>query len=148
METPCLEAGDTSNARWHLCKQQRCPLKGCNALRKENISTVRSRDNRLQNKTGQDAVFMKKMKPQNACAHKYASNAETRGRGRAHALSVASDSLCDPRDCSPPGSSVHGMLQTRIWSGLPCPPPGGILQLRDATCVSEVSCIGRRVLYH
>ena len=23
-------------------------------------------------------------------------------------------SLCDPMDCSPPGSSVHGMLQARI----------------------------------
>ena len=28
--------------------------------------------------------------------------------------------LCDPTDCSPPGSSVHGMLQARIWRGLPC----------------------------
>ena len=25
-------------------------------------------------------------------------------------------------DCSPPGSSVHGILQARYWSGLPCPP--------------------------
>ena len=35
--------------------------------------------------------------------------------------------LCDPMDCSPPGSSVHGTLQVRIWSGLPFPPPGGRL---------------------
>ena len=27
-------------------------------------------------------------------------------------------------DCSPPGSSVHGILQARILSGLPCPSPG------------------------
>ena len=32
--------------------------------------------------------------------------------------------LCDPVDRSPPGSSVHGILQARILSGLPCPPPG------------------------
>ena len=32
--------------------------------------------------------------------------------------------LCDSLDCSPPGSSAHGILQARIWSGLPCPPPG------------------------
>ena len=32
--------------------------------------------------------------------------------------------LCDPVDCSPPGSSVHEILQARIRSGLPCPPPG------------------------
>ena len=25
-------------------------------------------------------------------------------------------SLCDPIDCSPPGSSVHGILQARIFS--------------------------------
>ena len=29
--------------------------------------------------------------------------------------------LCDPVDGSPPGSSVHGILQTRILEGLPCP---------------------------
>ena len=23
--------------------------------------------------------------------------------------------LCDPVDCSPPGSSIHGILQARIW---------------------------------
>ena len=32
--------------------------------------------------------------------------------------------LCDPMDCSLPGSSLHGILQARILSGLPCPPPG------------------------
>lgn len=34
--------------------------------------------------------------------------------------------LCDPMDCSLPGSSVHGILQARYWSGLLCPPPGDI----------------------
>ena len=32
--------------------------------------------------------------------------------------------LCNRVDCSPPDSSVHGILQARYWSGLPCPPPG------------------------
>ena len=32
--------------------------------------------------------------------------------------------LCHPMDCSPPGSSVHGNVQSKILSGLPCPPPG------------------------
>ena len=27
--------------------------------------------------------------------------------------------LCDPMDCSPPGSSIHGILQEESWSGLP-----------------------------
>ena len=34
--------------------------------------------------------------------------------------------LCKPMDCSPPGSSVHGILQARYWSGLPCPPLGDL----------------------
>ena len=31
--------------------------------------------------------------------------------------------LCDPIDCSPPDSSVHGFSRQEYWSGLPCPPP-------------------------
>ena len=34
--------------------------------------------------------------------------------------------LCDPMDCSPPGSSIHGILQVfpiLYWSGLPFPSP-------------------------
>ena len=34
--------------------------------------------------------------------------------------------LCDPMDCSPPGSSVHGIFQQEYWGGLPCPPPGDL----------------------
>ena len=29
--------------------------------------------------------------------------------------------LCDPMDCSPPGSSVHGILQARILEWVPIP---------------------------
>ena len=31
--------------------------------------------------------------------------------------------LCDPMDCSPPGSSVHGILQARTleWAAMPSP---------------------------
>ena len=44
---------------------------------------------------------------------------------RAHASVTRScPTLCDPTDCSPPGSSVHGILQARILSGLPPPSPG------------------------
>ena len=34
--------------------------------------------------------------------------------------------LCNPMDCSPLGSCVHGILQQEYWSGLPCPPPGDL----------------------
>ena len=39
--------------------------------------------------------------------------------------SVVSDSLW-PLDLSLQSSSVHGILQARILSGLPCPPPGDL----------------------
>ena len=29
--------------------------------------------------------------------------------------------LCDPMDCSPPGSSVHGLSRQEYWRGLLCP---------------------------
>ena len=33
--------------------------------------------------------------------------------------------LCNPMDCSPPSSSVHGIFPGQEYSrGLPCPPPG------------------------
>ena len=35
-------------------------------------------------------------------------------------------SLCDPMDCSPPGSSVHGFSRQEQWSGLPFPSPGDL----------------------
>ena len=35
--------------------------------------------------------------------------------------------LCDPVDCSPPGSSVHGILQARTLEWVPCPPLRDIL---------------------
>ena len=34
--------------------------------------------------------------------------------------------LCNPKDCSPPGSSSHGPLQERTLSGLPFPSPGDL----------------------
>ena len=56
--------------------------------------------------------------------------------------------LCDPMDCSLPGSSVHGILQARILEWVAMPSLRGSSRPRDQTHVSDVSCIGRRVLYH
>ena len=41
--------------------------------------------------------------------------------------------LCDPMDSSPPGSSVHGILQARILEWLAIPFSRGSSQLRDPT---------------
>ena len=42
--------------------------------------------------------------------------------------------FCD-MDCSPPGSSVHGISQARIPEWVACPPPGDLLKHRDRTCL-------------
>ena len=34
--------------------------------------------------------------------------------------------LCNPLDCSPPSSSVHGISRQAYWSRLPCSPPGDV----------------------
>ena len=56
--------------------------------------------------------------------------------------------LCDPMDCSPPGSSVHGVLQARILEWVAVPSSRGSSWPRDRTHVSWVSCIGRQIFYH
>ena len=54
----------------------------------------------------------------------------------------------DHMDCSPPGSSVHGILQARVleWSAIS--PSRGSSPPRDGSLISYVSCIGRQSLYH
>ena len=44
--------------------------------------------------------------------------------------------LCDPTDCSPPGSSVHGVSQARILEWVAMPSSRESSQPRDRTCVS------------
>ena len=44
--------------------------------------------------------------------------------------------LCDPMDCSPPGSSVLGILQARILEWVTMPSFKGSSQTRDPTHVS------------
>ena len=61
--------------------------------------------------------------------------------------SVMSDS-CDPMDCSLQESSVHGILQARLQEWVAMPSSRGSSRPRDQTRVSQVSCIGRWVLYH
>ena len=67
-------------------------------------------------------------------------------------LPVKSPQLCltlwDPMDCSPPGSSVHGILQARVLEWIAMPFSRGASWPRDWTCISCVSCIGKWVLYH
>ena len=56
--------------------------------------------------------------------------------------------LFDPMDRSPPGSSVHGILQARILEWVAISYSRGSSQPRDQTHVSYISSTGRWVLYH
>jgi len=56
--------------------------------------------------------------------------------------------LCYPMDCSPPGSTVHRILQARIVEWIAIPFSRGSSRPRDWTQVSYRSCIVRLVLYH
>ena len=55
--------------------------------------------------------------------------------------------LCNPTDCSLPGSSVHEIPQARIPQWVAMLSSRGSSQPRDRTRVSYVSWIGRRILY-
>ena len=54
--------------------------------------------------------------------------------------------VCDPSDCSPPGSSVHGIVQARIQEWAAISSSRGSSPLKDWTGVSCSSCIGRWML--
>ena len=54
----------------------------------------------------------------------------------------------DPMDCSSPGSSVHGISQTRILEWVAIFSSRGSFQPRDRTQVCCICCIGIRVLHH
>ena len=53
--------------------------------------------------------------------------------------------LCDHMDCSPPGSTVHGILKARILEWVAISSSRGYSCPRDQT---HVSYIGKQILYH
>ena len=55
--------------------------------------------------------------------------------------------LWDPMNCSPPDSSVHGIIQARILEWIPISSPRGSSPPRDQSHISYVSCTDRQVLY-
>ena len=78
----------------------------------------------------------------------------TRGNWKSHMLLcvcacvLSHVRLCDPRDCGPPGSSVHGVLQARTLEWIAISYSREPSWPRDRIHISCVSCIGRRVLDH
>ena len=55
--------------------------------------------------------------------------------------------LCDPVDCSPPGSSAHRIFQARILEWFAISYSRGSFWSRGWTLISYISCIGRQILY-
>ena len=53
--------------------------------------------------------------------------------------------LCHPMDCSPQGSTVHGIFQARILEWVAISFSRGSPQPRNRTCVP---CIDRQIFYH
>ena len=53
-----------------------------------------------------------------------------------------------PMDCSPPGSSVHGIFQARILEQFATSFFRGSSRPRDWTHVYHISCTARWILYH
>ena len=65
-----------------------------------------------------------------------------------HMLLQSYLTLGNPVDCSLPGSTVHGLLQTRILKWVAMPSSGGSSPPRDWICVSCVFYTGKWVLCH
>ena len=55
--------------------------------------------------------------------------------------------LCNPMDYSPPGSSVHGILQARIQEWVAMPSSKGSSWPRNQTSISYITWIGRWVFF-
>ena len=49
--------------------------------------------------------------------------------------------LCNPMDCSPPGSSAHGILQARILEWVAMPFSRGSSRPRNQTCIVSLSLL-------
>ena len=56
--------------------------------------------------------------------------------------------LCDPMNYSPPGSFVHGILQTGILKWVAMPSLRGSSQPRDQTHISTFPSLADRFFYH
>ena len=54
--------------------------------------------------------------------------------------------FCDPMDCSPPGSSVHGISQARILEWIAVSSSRGSSWASGWIHISCISCISRRIL--
>ena len=55
--------------------------------------------------------------------------------------------LCNPMNCSLPGSSVHEIFQAGILDWIDISYSKGSSRPNDETCISFTSCFGKQILY-
>ena len=63
-------------------------------------------------------------------------------KNRAYVHAQPCPTLCDPVDSSPPGSSVHGLLQARTLEWVAMPSCRGSSRRRDGTCPVSLALSG------
>ena len=80
-------------------------------------------------------VGMKSSQPTFKCRVPYDSESESE-------VAQSCPTLCDPRDCSLPGSSIHGIFQASVLEWVAISFSRGSFQPRDRTQVSRI--VGRR----
>ena len=66
---------------------------------------------------------------------------------QAYSVIQSCPTLCNPMDCSPPGSSVHGIFQARTLEWVAISSSRGFPE-PEMEPASPESCIGRWILYH
>ena len=72
------------------------------------------------------------------------SRRDTHYEARYWDLKCVCPTLCNPIDCSPPSSSVHGIFQAKILDWVATSYPRGSYRSWNW----RISCIGRLILYH
>ena len=105
----------------------------CCSWRKARVATKTQHGQRKEKDLFSLLAWMYKGKKSTVCLYKYVCVFSC-----THAQSCST--LCDPMDCSPAGSSVHGILQARILEYVANFFFRGSSQPRDWTCTSGISC--------
>ena len=65
-----------------------------------------------------------------------------------HSVAQSCPTLCDPLDCNPPGSSVHGISQARILGRVAISFSRVSSWSRGWMLICYISCMGRQILHH
>ena len=98
----------------------------------------------LQKNSSQKAIPIVKCKHQKNAYRYISGKCKQKQRYVVCVLTQLCPAVCDPVNYSPPGFSVHGILQARILEWVAISSSWESSQPRDRTCVS---CIGKWILY-